>query len=69
MEVEDSAANNPERFNRRTASQYLGISLVTLDRALAKRKISHFRVGRRVVFARQHLDDFLKASEVKARNA
>lgn len=56
-----------QRYNRSEASAYLGVSIVTLDRAIAKRKISFFRVGRRVILDKRHLDDFLNASEYKAK--
>jgi hypothetical protein len=35
---------------------------------LSKNKISHFRIGRRVVFDKRHLDEFLNSNECKARN-
>ncbi len=56
-----------QRFDRCDAADYCGVSIVTIDRALAKRKISCFRIGRRVVFSKGHLDDFLSKNEVKAK--
>ena len=55
------------RFNRGHAADYLGVSVVTIDRALAKRKISCFRIGRRVIFSKEHLDNFLCRNEAKAK--
>lgn len=55
-----------QRFTRIEAAQYLRVSVVSVDRAIAKRKISFFRLGRRIVFAKQHLDDFLNRNEVTA---
>lgn len=52
-----------KRLNRKEAASYLGISLVTLDRLLAKNAIRHFRIGRRVLFAYPHLDTFLADCE------
>lgn len=52
-----------DRFNRKEAAKYLGVSVVTLDRALAKKVIRHFRIGRRVLFAQWHLDAFLADCE------
>ncbi len=60
--------NNKERFNRKGAANYCGVSVITIDRALSKNKISHFRIGRRVVFDKRHLDEFLNSNECKARN-
>jgi excisionase family DNA binding protein len=60
--------NTKERFNRKSAADYCGVSVITIDRALSKNKISHFRIGRRVVFDKRHLDEFLNSNEYKARN-
>ncbi len=60
--------NNKERFDRKSAANYCGVSVITIDRALSKNKISHFRIGRRVVFDKRHLDEFLNSNECKARN-
>ncbi len=59
--------NEQQRFDRKSAANYIGIAVVTLDRALAKKTIAHFRVGRRVIFNREHLDSFLKKNEVSAK--
>ncbi len=56
-----------QRFDRCEAADYCGVSTVTIDRALSKRTISCFRIGRRVIFSKQHLDDFLSKNEVKAK--
>lgn len=56
-----------QRFDRFEAAQYLGVSTVTIDRALAKRQISCFRIGRRVLFDKGHLDEFLVKNEYKAK--
>ncbi len=60
--------NSKERFNRKSAANYCGVSVITIDRALSKNKISHFRIGRRVIFDKRHLDEFLNSNECKARN-
>jgi excisionase family DNA binding protein len=54
-------------LDRKKAAQYCGVSVVTIDRALAKNKIGHFRIGRRVLFSTAHLDSFLKRNEVSAK--
>jgi len=56
-----------QRFDRREAADYCGISVVSIDRALANRKISCFRIGRRVIFSLAHLDEFLSRNECKAK--
>lgn len=55
-----------KKYSRIEASNYLGISVVTLDRVIAKRKISFFKVGRRIILDKRHLDDFLSEREHKA---
>jgi excisionase family DNA binding protein len=57
-----------QRFDRLAAADYLGVSVITVDRALAKKRISCYRVGRRVIFDKRHLDEFLNRNECKARN-
>lgn len=54
-------------FDRFGAANYCGVSVVTIDRLLAKRKISCFRIGRRVIFSKEHLDSFLLKNEYKAK--
>lgn len=55
------------KYDRREAAEYLKIAVVTIDRAIARKEISLFRVGRRVIFDQSHLDDFLKRNECLAR--
>lgn len=61
-------AINDKRFNRKEAANYLQISIITVDRAIKNKKISCYRIGRRVLFSKSHLDEFLKKNEVKAKN-
>lgn len=58
---------NDKRYDRKEAAEYLGVSVITLDRAIANKKISCFRIGRRVILARHQLDEFLKKNEVIAK--
>lgn len=46
-------------FDRREAAKRLGISVVTLDREIAKKKMPHFRVGRRVLFTQELLLQYI----------
>jgi excisionase family DNA binding protein len=54
-----------EAFDRKEAARRLGLSVVTIDRELARGNISHFRSGRRVLFTQAHLDDYIKRNERK----
>jgi len=56
-----------KRFDRKEAAEYLGVSVITVDRAIANKKISCFRIGRRVLFSKSHLEDFLSTCEQKAK--
>ncbi len=46
-------------FDRKEAARRLGISVVTVDRQLAKKRLPHFRVGNRVLFNQKMLDQFI----------
>jgi len=63
----ETTEKQTKRFNRHQAAGYCGVSVITIDRALAKEKISHFRVGRRIIFDKSHLDSFLASCEQKAK--
>ncbi len=54
-------------FSRLEAAYYLGVSVITIDRAVAGQKVGCYRIGRRIVFSKQHLDEFLSRNECKAR--
>ncbi len=47
-------------FDRKEAAYRLGVSVVTLDRELAKKKMPHFRVGRRVLFTQELLESYIE---------
>jgi excisionase family DNA binding protein len=54
-------------FNRREAARRLGLSVVTIDRELARENNALFRSGRRVLFTQAHLDEYIKRNERKAK--
>ncbi len=59
---------NEKKLDRQQAADYLGVSVITIDRAVAQKKLSCFRVGRRVLFDREkHLDAFLEKNEISAK--
>jgi excisionase family DNA binding protein len=45
------------------ARQSLNISASTLRRLIAKNAISFYRVGLRIMFSDEHINDFLKSAE------
>lgn len=54
-------------LDRRAAARFLGVSVVTLDREVARGRISHFRIGRRVLFSQEFLEDFLRENFVASK--
>ena len=49
------------------ASEYLGISKLTLYGWVSARKLNFIKVGRLVKFKREHLDSWIDQHTVKAR--
>jgi len=47
----------------------VGISRTTAYRLRSKGKLSHFRVGAKVLYGQKHISEFLDASERKAHRA
>jgi excisionase family DNA binding protein len=56
-----------QTFNRIEAARRLGLSVATIDRELARENITHFRIGRRVLFTQAHLNDYIKRNECTAK--
>jgi excisionase family DNA binding protein len=54
-------------FDRKEAARRLSLSVVTIDREVARGGITHFRSGRRVLFTQAHLDEYIKRNERKAK--
>ncbi len=46
-------------FDRKEAAKRLGVSVVTIDREMAKNRIPHFRIGRRVLFTEENLNQYI----------
>jgi excisionase family DNA binding protein len=58
--IKKSGTNSAKQcFSRLEAAYYLGVSVITIDRAVAGEKVGCYRIGRRIVFSKQHLDEFL----------
>ena len=56
-----------KNLSRQQASEYLVVSIITIDRAIKSKKIAFYRIGRRVIFGESHLKQFLEVNEVKAK--
>jgi excisionase family DNA binding protein len=60
-------SDQTQAFDRKEAARRLGLSVVTIDRELARGKMTHVRVGRRILFTQAHLDEYIKRNERKAK--
>jgi excisionase family DNA binding protein len=56
----DKITNSKITFDRKEAARKLGVSVVTIDRELAKKRLPHFRIGRRVLFTQELLDRYIE---------
>lgn len=54
-------------FGRHEAARRLGVSLVTIDREIARGHIGHFRSGRRVLFTESHIRDYIRLNEIRPK--
>ena len=54
-------------LDRHSAAQKLGVSVVTLDRMVAKRRIGHVRIGRRVLFTDEMLSEYIARNTMNPR--
>jgi excisionase family DNA binding protein len=54
-------------FNKKSAAEYCGISIETLDRFKDSGRLGFTRIGKRVVFRQIELDQFLAALTVPAK--
>lgn len=57
------------RFSYREAAQQLGCSEISLRRWVSQGKVDHLKVGGRVFFTQQQLEQFLSDSFVPAKEA
>ena len=62
-----NSETRPRTLTRRDAADYLGVSVLTVDRALRDGEIDHYRIGRRVLFDEDQLKTFLSKNERKAK--
>lgn len=54
--------------DRKQAAEFLGVSVITIDRNVKNKKLGCYRVGTRVLFdENEHLLTFLKKCEQKAK--
>ena len=54
-------------FDRKEAARRLGISVPTIDREFELRRIARFRIGRRVLFTDEHLEEYIRRNTCPAK--
>jgi excisionase family DNA binding protein len=57
------------RFSYKEAAQHLGCSEISLRRYVSQGKVDYLKIGGRVWFTREQLEDFLNRSLVRAEEA
>lgn len=60
--------NKKITFNRQEAALRLGVSVITIDRELAKNRLPHFRIGRRVLFTQELLEQYIEQNTKNSVN-
>lgn len=67
MDSRESAENtNIKLYSESQASSFIGISKTTLQRKRKEGEISFYRVGGRVLYSLNHVEEFLLKCEKKA---
>lgn len=51
-------------LNIKEAASYLRISISTLYRWIHQKKIKHVKIGSRVLFSQEYLDEFIKNNTI-----
>lgn len=58
-----------ELLNSKEACRRLNVSRATLCRLTQTGRLSHYRVGKKLLFSPRHLSEFLQSTEVRAKAA
>jgi excisionase family DNA binding protein len=57
----------PQLLDRNEAADFINISTVTLDRAVKSKKVACVRIGRRVLFKPDALNEFIERNSIAAK--
>lgn len=60
---------NEKRFSMKQAAEILGVSIATVSRLASLRRIGFYNVKSKYVFSENHLADYLRKNESKAKAA
>ncbi len=52
-------SNRKELFNKKEAARILNCSEITIYRQIKAGRLSHFKIGAKVLIGREHLEQFL----------
>jgi excisionase family DNA binding protein len=63
----NESVNEKRVYSRKEAAEYLGVALATIDRAIAAREIAVSRLRGRVLFQKEHLEEYLNRNVCAAK--
>jgi excisionase family DNA binding protein len=61
--IEEKMINDLKVFSKDEVAKLLGLSLMTVHRAIRDKKLGHYRIGSRVLISAQHLEAYLATCE------
>lgn len=64
--MSDSTSESHPVLNEKQVAQRLGVSPITVLRLRQRGELSYYRIGGRIVFSVDQINDFLKRAEKKA---
>jgi predicted site-specific integrase-resolvase len=62
----DKSGNQLETMSEKEFSRRVGISRITAWRLRRAGKLSHYRIGTRILYGEQHIAEFLQTHEQRA---
>jgi excisionase family DNA binding protein len=65
----EQVTTKPELFSKREAADILNCSEITVHRQIKSNKLGHFRIGKKVLISREHINRFLQLCERKPQEA
>ena len=65
----EQVTSKPELFSKREAAALLSCSEITVHRQIKSKRLGHFRIGSKVLIAREHINQFLQRCERKPKEA
>lgn len=57
--MQEQLISKKELFNKKQAAQILNCSEITIHRQIKANHLGHFRIGKKVLIGREHIEQFL----------